>query len=181
MLTIYWYCLIIGIVFLLLSLILDVISDLFQGLSFFDFHYDLLPGILPLTPLQFCAFLVGFGGMGITLRQHTSFHCVLSILFGLILSYGTYWLLHKLKNVDSEALTNIDIIGCEGKVIVTIFENGIGSVSLNTKIGKITYSAKSDHYIKQGSLVKVLDIKDSILIVSDTSTYFLNLTKNKTL
>ena len=172
--TIYWYCLIIGLIILLLSVILDGISDFFQGLSFFDIHFDLLPGILPLSPLQICAFLVGFGGMGITLEPHLSSHLIFSILLGLILSYGTHALLSKLKSINNDTLTPLDIIGCEGKVIVTIFSDSMGSVSLTTRNGKITYSAQSDHYIKQGTTVKVLDIKNSILIVSDAPNYFLN-------
>lgn len=174
MITVYWYCLGIGLIALLLSLLLDGISDLFQGLTFFDIQFDILPGILPLSPLQMCAFLVGFGGMGITTISHTHAHLALSIISGLILSYCTNLLLSKLRNVDSATLTPIDIIGLEGKVIVTIFEGGTGSVSLNTKVGKITYSAQSDHYIKQGTYVKVIDMKETILIVSDDSTYFLN-------
>lgn len=174
MITIYWYALGIGLIALLLSLVLDGISDLLQGLTFFDIHFDILPGILPLSPLQICAFLVGFGGMGITTLSHVHVHLILSIISGLILSYFTKYLLSKLRKVDSETLTPIDIIGLEGKVIVTIFEGGTGSVSLNTKVGKITYSAQSDHYIKQGTYVKVIDMKDTLLIVSDASTYFLN-------
>ena len=174
MITLYWYCLGLGLIALLLGLILDGISDLFQGLTFFDIHFDFLPGILPLSPLQICAFLVGFGGMGITTISYIHLHLILSILSGLILSYSTNLLLSKLRRVDSSTLTPNDIIGLEGKVIVTIFEGGIGSVSLNTKVGKISYSAQSNHYIKQGTYVKVIDMKNSLLIVSDDSTYFLN-------
>lgn len=176
MITVYWYCLGIGLIVLMLSLILDGISDLFQGLTFFDIHFDFLPGILPLSPLQICAFLVGFGGMGVGISSTVSIHLLLSIAMGFFLSLCTGQLLHKLRKVDSETLTATDIIGLEGKVIVTIFENGIGSVSLDTKVGKISYPARSSHYIKQGTLVKVLDMKDNVIFVSDESIYFLNTT-----
>lgn len=172
--TLYWYCLGIGLTALLLSLLLDGISDLFQGISFFDIHFDILPGILPLSPLQLCAFLVGFGGMGITTMPHLKSHLAFSLITGFILSYSTKLLLSKLRKIDNETLTPLDVIGLEGTVIVTIFEGGTGSVSLNTKVGKITYSAQSDHYIKQGTAVKVLDMKHSLLIVSDDPAYFLN-------
>ena len=172
--TLYWYCLSIGLITLLLSLLLDGISDLFQGLTFFDIHFDILPGILPLSPLQLCAFLVGFGGIGITTMPHTKFHLFLSLMFGFLLSYSTKLLLSKLRQVDSTTLTPTDLIGLEGIVIVTIFEGGTGSVSLNTKVGKITYSAQSNHFIKQGTPVKVIDIKHTLLIVSDDPHYFLN-------
>ena len=174
MYTIYWYTLTIGLALLLISLILDGISDLFQGLTFFDIHFDFLPGILPLSPLQICAFLVGFGGVGITLFKMLPFHLILAILIGLCLSYSTHLILAKLRKVDSSALTPLDIIGSEGHVVVTIFENGIGSVSLNTKVGKITYSARSDHYIKQGTKVKVLEFENTIVFVTDSPHYFLN-------
>ena len=174
MYTFYCNCLMIGLGILLLSLILDGISDLFQGITLFDVHFDCLPGILPLSPLQICAFLVGFGGLGVTLYSRSSFHLLFSILLGLLLSYGTHFLLHKLRQVNSETISAFDLIGCEGKVIVTIFENGVGSVALNTEQGKISYSAQSDHTIKQGSTIKVIDIKGSILIVSDSPTFFLH-------
>lgn len=174
MYNIYWYCLIISLTLLFISLFLDGISDLFQGLSFFDIHFDLLPGILPLSPLQFCAFFVGFGGAGITLYHFFRLHIICAIIVGLILSSGTRILLSKLRNINNETLDHSDLIGCEGKVIVTIFEGGIGSVSLDTKNSKISYQAQSDHFIPQGSLVKILDIQNSILIVSDASTYFFN-------
>ena len=173
MYNIYCNCLFIGLGILLLSLILDGITDLFQGLTLFDIHFDCLPGILPLSPLQICAFMVGFGGLGMTLYHHTNFHLVLSILLGFVLSYSTHLVLHKLRQVDNETLNTFDLIGCEGKVVVTIFQNGVGSVSLTTTQGKITYPAQSGHTIKQGGTIKVIDIKGSMLIVSDSPTFFL--------
>ena len=71
-------------------------------------------------------------------------------------------------------MTALDIIGSEAKVIVSIMPNSFGSVSLDTKNGKITYSAKSDHYIQQGQLVKIIDLKDSVVFVTDDPRYFLH-------
>lgn len=177
MYTIYFYCLAIGLIALFLSLLLDGISDVFQGLTFFDFHFDALPGILPLSPLQICGFLTGFGGMGITLYKYSRFHVIFAILTGLIIAYGTYFLLARLKKVNSDTLTESDIIGMEGTVIVTIFKDSVGSVSLNTKVGKITYSAISDHDIKQGTIVKVIEMNKNTIFVTDDNHYFLNVTR----
>lgn len=165
----YLYCLVIGLSLLIISLFLDGISDLFQGLSFFDIHFDCLPGILPLSPLQICAFLVGFGGIGMTFN-----HFIFALLFGFLLSYLTYYIITWLKKINHETITTFDLIGCEGKVITTIFENGVGNVSIDTKNGKITYPAKSDHHIAGGTLVKIIDIDHQTLIVTDDSNYFLN-------
>lgn len=177
MYSIYWCCLIIGICTLTLSLLLDGISDFFQGLTFSDFHFDFLPGILPLSPLQICGFLAGFGGIGITLYNSTSYHLILSILTGFIISFVTRLILNKLKNINSDTLTPMDILGMEGIVIVTIFKDSVGNVSLNTKTGKITYPATSDHDIKQGTRVKVIDIQNTTIVVTDDPNYFLNSTK----
>lgn len=174
MAAIYLYTLSFALICLFLSLILDGLSDLFQGLSYFDLSFDALPGILPVTPLEICAFLVGFGGMGYTLSEKTSFHLAAAILTGCLLCYLTKSLITYLKKVDSDALTDADLIGMEGKVIVTIFEGGIGSVALNTKHGKISYSARSTSSIQEGTIVKVLDIHDHILTVSDSPIYFLS-------
>lgn len=174
MTTIYLYALGFALICLLLSFILDGLSDIFQGLSYFDLSFDALPGILPITPLEVCAFLVGFGGMGYTLSGKTSFHLVGAILTGCLFCCCTKSLINYLKKVDSDALTDADLIGMEGKVIVTIFEGSVGSVALNTKYGKISYPAQSATAIREGTLVKVLDIQNHILIVSDSPIYFLS-------
>ncbi len=172
--TIYVYALAIGLFFLILSFLLDGLSDIIQGLSYFSISFDIMPGILPVTPLQICAFLTGFGGIGYTIYTYTPFHLLFAIASGLLLSGLTKLLINHLKKVNSEALTDADLIGMEGKVIVTIFEKGVGSVSLDTNYGKITYSAISNKTIKQGTRVKVLDVNNHILIVSDQPIYFLS-------
>ena len=172
MATIYLYTLGIGLFFLFLSLILDGLNDLLHGLSFFDLSS--LPGFLPITPLEICAFLVGFGGMGYTLYTKTFLHLLFAILCGALLCFLTKTLIAQLKKVDSNAITEADLIGAEGKVIVTIFEGSTGSVALNTKHGKISYPAQSASLIREGTIVKVLDVQQHILIVSDDPTYFLN-------
>ena len=174
MATTYLYTLGIGLFFLFLSLILNGLNDLFHGLSFFDLSFDALPGFLPITPLEICAFLVGFGGMGYTLYTKTFLHLLFAMLCGALLCFLTKTLIAQLRKVDSSALTEADLIGVEAKVIVTIFEGSTGSVALNTKHGKISYPAQSAHLIREGTIVKVVDIQQHILIVSDDPAYFLS-------
>lgn len=68
-----------------------------------------------------------------------------------------------LKKVDSSTLSDIDLIGQKGIVVVTIFKDSVDSISLDTKVGKITYSAKSHKDIPQGTPIKVIDIVISYL------------------
>lgn len=165
----YTYCLIIGLSLLIFNLLLDGISDIFQGLSFLDIHFDFMPGILPLSSLQLCAFLVGFGSIGLSFG-----HFIPALLFGLFLSYLTHYIITQLRKINHETLTIFDLIGCEGKVITTIFKNGVGSVSINTVNGKITYPAQSDHYIAGNTHVKIIGVNNKTLIVTDDPNYFLN-------
>lgn len=170
--SIYISFLTIGLIILTISLFTNLLTGFFDTLSALD-SSDFLSSILPLSPLEVCAFSVGFGGMGITLYTYCSYHFIISIFTGFILYFATKKLISFLKEVNNETVNKQDLIGMEGIVIVTIFENGIGSVSLNTKVGKISYPAQSDHMIKQGSIVKVLDIKEHTLIVSNDFNYFL--------
>lgn len=171
MYNIYFACFTIGLGLLALNVLLTGINDLFEVLSFFDFHFDVssssLSGFLPLSPLELCAFATAFGSIGVSLYERTPLHLIFAILAGLLLSYSTKWLLYKLKKVDSLALTDLDLIGQQGTVIVTIFENSVGSISLNTKVGKITYSARSTHTISQGTTIKIIDVVNHTVIVSD--------------
>lgn len=166
----YWNCLVIGLFLLLISLLLDGLGDLFQGLSFFDIHFNFLPGILPLSPLQICAFLVGFGGMGMI-----SDSILFAILFGLFLAYGTHIIVDKLKKANYGIIIRYDLLGRKGKVITTIFKDGIGNVSIDTRNGQFSYPAKSNHTIQEGKFVQIIGIQGETLIVTDDITYFFNL------
>ena len=172
--TLYISTLSIGLIFLLLSFILDGLSDVFQGLSFFDLGGDVLPGFLPMTPLEICGFLTGFGGMGYTVYGKTSLHLLFAILCGFILSFLVNRLMHHLKKTEGIALSEGDLIGMEGRVIGTIFEGGTGSIALETDFGKISYLAQSDHPIKEGTIIKVIDVQGHILMVTDDPAYFLS-------
>lgn len=168
---IYVACLIFSLALLLINFLTTGLSDLLDALISFDFGSldggsDLLSGLLPLSPLEACAFLLGFGGMGLATYQSFKWHLVLALLTGLILCWATKALLRYLKKIDSSTLTDLDLIGLEGTVVVTIFKDSVGSVSLNTKVGKITYSAKSKQTISQGTKVKVIDMVGHTLIVS---------------
>lgn len=172
MVRIYMGALLIGIILLLLNLLSDGISDIFSlGLGA-DLGSDIFSGFIPVSSLEIFAFLIGFGGIGSTFVQKIHWHIILAILSGLLLSYTVHIIMKKLKHVESSALQTEDLIGREGTVIAAILENSIGSVSFNTKIGKITYTAKSDKPIKQGSIVRVIAIENHTVIVSDELDLF---------
>lgn len=185
MYKLYLFTFVISLLLLFVSVVISGISDLFQGLSTLDFHVgdggsDALSSFLPFSPLEICGFCVGFGGIGLLTYKITSLHLVFAIIAGFAISLPIKWLLRALRKVDSSTLSDIDLIGLTGTVVVTIFKDSVGSISLNTKVGKITYSAKSNKDISQGTPIKVIDIVNHTLIVSDDMNAPL-LTKDSTL
>lgn len=171
MYKIYLFSFAISLSLLAISFLISGISDLFDSLSALDFHSDIgsdvLSSFLPCSPLEICGFCVGFGGIGLLTIHLTTLHLLFAIIAGFVISLPTKWLLHLLRKVDSSTLSDIDLIGQKGTVVVTIFKDSVGSISLDTKVGKITYSAKSTKDIAQGTPIKVIDIVNHTLIVSD--------------
>lgn len=165
--SIYFWCLVIGLILLVVNLISSGITDLFSVGLLPDLSGDGLSGIFPFSLLEVITFVVGFGGTGLTFIFITSWHLVIAITLGLLLAVIVHFLLRGLKKVESNALTAEDLIGMEGVVIVTIFKDSVGSVSFETKTGKITYSAKSDRTIVQGSKVRVIAVEKYTMIVTD--------------
>ncbi len=185
MYKLYLFSFITSLLLLALSVIVSGISDLLSGLSAFDFHTgdmnsDGLSSLLPFSPLEICSFCIGFGGIGLLTYEVSHFHLLFATIAGFMIVLPVKWLLNTLRKVDNSTLSDIDLIGLEGTVIVTIFKESVGSISLNTKIGKITYSAKSTKDLPQGTHIKVIDIVNHTLIVSDDMNAPL-LTKDSTL
>lgn len=172
MYKIYLCAFIVSLSLLIISVFISGISDLFHSLSALDFHSgdfgsDALSSFLPFSPLEICGFCIGFGGIGLLTYQISNYHLLFAIIAGFIISLPVKWLLRALKQVDNSTISDIDLIGREGTVITKIFQDSVGSISLNTKTGKITYSAKSNKDLPQGTHIKVIDVVNHTLIVSD--------------
>lgn len=169
----FYFILLIGSVSLLaISFFISGISDIFTILSSLDFHIgdtgsDALSSFLPVSPLEICSFCIGFSGLGLLTYSHSNLHLLFALLGGCLIMFPVKWLLRILKKVDSSTICDLDLIGQQGIVVTTIFEDSVGSISLNTKTGKVTYTAKSHKSIPQGTVIKVLDVVNHTLIVSD--------------
>ena len=169
---IYLGSLLIGLILLLLNFLTSGLSDIFSVGFGADLAPDVFSGFIPISSLEIFSFLIGFGGIGNTLFNKISWHMIPAIFCGIMLSFATHLLLKKLKHVESSTLQDADLLGKDGIVIASILENSVGSVSFDTKVGKITYTAKSDRPLKQGTKVRVIAIENHTVIVSDELDLF---------
>lgn len=167
----YFWSMASGITIPLLSIVL---GGLLGGIDFdvdfdfdldFDFGFDFW-AVLPISPLKLSAFLLGFGGVGLMTMPHTSLHLAISVATGLTLNYVlSKYVIQKLKNVDSNAITLESLVGSVGTVTITIQENDLGMIMLNTKTGSSTFLATSTTTILQGTPVKVIRAEKERLFV----------------
>lgn len=165
--SIYLTCLVIGLILLVIDVFSNGISDIFSAGFFSNLSSDGLSGLLPFSLLDLIAFTVGFGGMGLVFISLTPLHFLIAILLGILLASAVHFLIKALKNAESSALKSEELIGSVGTVIVTIFNGSVGSVSFDTQVGKITYSAKSNKTISQGKKVRVIAIENHTMIVRE--------------
>lgn len=178
---VYLICMILGIVFPLLSLVFDVFEDaldaLFSGLEFLDIdgaEVDLW--FLPLSANSIFGFLLFFGGSG-RLLKYTGKGSITIFFIACVIGYVAAILIQsfirKLKKVESPSINVTDLLLYEGKVENAIAEQGYGSVSFWIDNKVITYPAKSfdGHKILQGATVKVKEIQEqNILVVEDVDS-----------
>lgn len=178
---VYLVCMILGIVFPLLSIVFDVFDNvfdaLFSSIEFLEFdgaEVDLW--FLPLSANSIFGFLLFFGGSG-RLLKYTGKGNISIFLIACVIGYVAailiQLLIRKLKKVESPSINMTDLLLYEGKVENAIAEKGYGSVSFWVHDTVVTYPAKSfdGHKILQGTTVKVKEIQEqNIVVVEDVDS-----------
>ncbi|MBB6452784.1 membrane protein implicated in regulation of membrane protease activity [Salirhabdus euzebyi] len=171
MVEVYWGCLVFGILFAFLSVILgDFLSDMFDGI----FEFLSIDGPTFIQPMVIVGFITGFGGAGILLTDYTFFPqpliIPLALLVATFLSVGVYFLYVKPMNraESSTGFTYADLVGKVGEVSIPIPKEGYGEVVLSTIGGNTNQIAKSfdNVEIPVSEKVVVVEVKDDTLFVS---------------
>lgn len=165
--NIYLWSMISGIAIPAISIVLgEFLGEIDFDFDFdFDFGFDFW-AFLPLSPLKLSAFLLGFGGVGLMTMPYTSLHLAISIATGFAFNYIlSKYVIQKLKEVDSQAITLESLVGSVGTVTITIQENELGMIMINAKTGSSTFLATSTTTIPQGSSVKVITAEKDRLVV----------------
>ena len=147
-----------------LTFILVLFNDLFDGL--------LLPPFLnPVLVLSFFTILCGIGYLFVTF---TSLSPILATLFSAIISFIIVAFIHIFILVpvstaqESLTITEEDLKGRLGKVIITVPEDGFGEVLITSNSGSFAKPAVSfdKEAIPAEAEVLIIDVKNGVLYVS---------------
>jgi membrane-bound ClpP family serine protease len=162
----YWIALILGVSFLLLSV---VMGDVFDFLDFLDF--DLGDGFAA-TPVLFTA-LAAFGGGGLLAINGFGASPGLSVLWGLgagivggALTTGFFALLRRQE--AGEGFTVGQLVGARGRCTLAIHPGKEGRVAVQYEGLTRSFSATSSEEIASGDDVTVIDVFGTSLKVSRT-------------
>ncbi|MBN6188791.1 protease [Aneurinibacillus sp. BA2021] len=163
MLEFYWICLIIGVVFALLTILLGELMDhVIDGLLDF-LHLDVGHA---LRPLVLIGGLAGFGGAGIVLTQVLLLAQMMvlgfSLVIGFLLAVLMYFIFVKpMQKAESTTGFSIrDLIGRSGEVITSIPAMGCGEVLVKVGAGHTNQIAESAgrSAIAEGARIVVVDV-----------------------
>lgn len=171
MLEFYWGCLIGGILFAFVTVILgDLIGDLLDGML--DFLKIDGPDFL--EPMVIIGAITSWGGAGVLLSEYTSLEAltvaILSLISAFILSSLVFFFYVKpMQNAEnSTSFSFQDFAGKVAEVSVTIPTVGYGEVLVKMGAGNTNQIAASfdGEEIQSGSRVIVIEAKDDTLYVS---------------
>lgn len=117
-------------------------------------------GISPLSPFIISIFISSFGGIGLVLENNMNEYLVPIIAFcgGFALTAVSRFALRKIfieSQADSSVSTR-EILGELGEVTVPIPNDGnFGSVTIDSKSGRLVFSARADSAIRRGEIVRI--------------------------
>ncbi|UOQ42932.1 protease [Halobacillus salinarum] len=167
----FWGCLIFGLLFALLTVVVgDLISDLFDGM----FEFLSMDGPQYIQPMVVVGFITTLGGSGILLHDYTSLPQFLSltaaILIGLIISILVYFLYVKPMN-KAESSTGFSYDELKGKaaeVTIAIPAQGYGEIMLVVGGSNTTQIAQGieKEAIPGGEKVVIVDVEDHTALVT---------------
>lgn len=169
MLEFYWGCLIFGILFAVVTVLLgDLLSSAADG--FLDFlSVDFL------QPMVVAGAITIFGGAGVLLTNYMPgvvgwlviVMAIIIAIAGAVLIYFFY--VKPMKNSEnSTGYSFQDLKGSLAEVIISIPENGYGEVIVKVGAGISNKTAKSidKQPIPAGDQVVVVEVKEGVLLVS---------------
>lgn len=164
----YWGCLIFGILFTLVTVVLgDLVSSAVDGaLDFLSLDF--------LNPTALAAGVTVFGGAGIMLTEYTVLSGLLAALAALVVAVLIAYLVFRFyvkpikKTENSTAYSMKGLSGRLGEVITPIPSGGYGEVLVKVGAGNANHIAASfeGSAIQAGTRVVIVEAKDGVLYVS---------------
>lgn len=138
---------IVGGVLLILSLVLD---GVFESFAFGD-------GPLSLTTIAAFTSIFGFTAFAsVGAGMDAPVAAVVGAVVGLLGGAAAWWLSRLIRSAESStAVSEDDLIGLEGAVVLAIPESGLGEVALTVHGERVLRSAAADAPLARGVSVRV--------------------------
>lgn len=168
MLALFWGCLLVGVLFALVSVLLgDIISGALDGiLDFLSVDF--------LQPMVLATAITSFGGAGILMLKYSTWSSaivlLLSVLIAVVLSVVIFfgYVRPMQQSENSIAYSMQDLQGKIGEVLVPIPAQGHGEVLVRLGAGNTNQIAASfdAEDIVQGAQVVVVDVREGVVFVT---------------
>ncbi|GIO98143.1 hypothetical protein J14TS5_32290 [Paenibacillus lautus] len=167
--ALYWGCLIGGVIFAIVTVVLgDILSSALDGLLDFlsvDFF----------NPVVIAGGITVFGGTGIMLTKYTELaagaHVTLSVLAAIVISILVYFgYVKPMANSENSTGFSIkELAGMIGVITVPLPAEGFGEVMVKVGAGNTTHIASSfdRQSLPAGVRVVVVDVVEGVLRVSE--------------
>ncbi len=182
MLAVYWACLIGGLLFSVVAVLLgDLVGGADHDVPHGDVH-DFDHGLDFLKPAVIVSAIATFGGAGILLTDYTDFShglaLALAITIGVVMAVLIYFLyIRPMRNAEiSTGYSMADLVGMVAEVITPIPERGCGEVMVKVGAGHTAQIAASFDgvVIPSGAKVVVVQASREMLYVTPLDTTLLS-------
>lgn len=167
--SVYYLCIGIGLVILILTVIFDVFDNVLE-FDFFDIDIgDFEIAILPVSMRALCLASIVFGSISLILGKYPMLlkHIIAGV-FAYISAVAVQTLTRILKKHQTLASSKEILLLSDSTVSNTIVKDGFGSIiteRLNDSSISTTAKSEDGSEIKQGTKVKVIEFKDNYVVV----------------
>ncbi len=169
-------CALVGGLFVILKFMMQFIGmdhDVDVGGHDIDVHHaDSDVGFQILSLHGITSFLMMFGLVGLALYRQSQVGILFSMAGAVAAGFASVWIIGKLffisARLKSSGTISIDsTVGAQGKVYLTIPENGIGRVLIKVRNSLREYDATADdgRGISTGTPVRVIWVDGNVLVV----------------
>ncbi len=179
MLEIYWGCLIGGVIFTIVAMLVGDLIGGHGGAGHFHvgdhdagaggngWHLDIL------KPAVIIGAITAFGGAGIMLSRYTSLPASgvigVAVAVALLIATGVYLLyIRPLRNAESSiGYSVVDLVGRPCEVLVTLPEQGFGEVLVRIGNGVVNHIAIANgSSLPRGAQGVVVEVENGVLVVA---------------
>lgn len=173
-------CAIVGGIFVLFRLVMQMIGfdhdshGDFQtdGHDFTDHHTDSDIGFKLLSLQGLTAFLMMFGLVGLAMYHQSKMGTLVSMIGAVAAGFASVWIIKKLFNAivklqSSGTIAMKSTVGAQGKVYLTIPENGAGRVLIKVQnsLREFDASSQDNKSIATDTPIRVVWVDGNVLVV----------------